>query len=223
MSENKDKRGFSSLSSLTSKVEKKNTKPPKTWPTSSRSNPSKKTETSQRTAPHSHDQKNPQRTTSSNSSGSNSFGSWAKPSVLKWLLGVVGVIVVITFLNSNPNGERSSPSSSYTPSAQTSTTNYNPPSQTTQSTRKLKIVFERPPVGRSQVLSVSQIRWCLRESYRLDARRPLIANNSDVASFNQIVRNYNQRCTKFKYRRGALQRAKREFEAMRQNQPALLD
>lgn len=72
-----------------------------------------------------------------------------------------------------------------------------------------------PPVGQSNVLLVAQIRWCFRENIRLDVRKALVDNNFEVAAFNRNIEDYNQRCGRYRYRKGTLERARREVEKLR--------
>jgi len=97
-----------------------------------------------------------------------------------------------------PNHERA-PSTS--PIPQTSTTH--------QSTR----TYVKPSVGRNNVLSISEIRWCERESIRIDAIRPIAISNADVERFNVMVVDYNLRCGSFRYRQGSLESARRDVRA----------
>lgn len=77
--------------------------------------------------------------------------------------------------------------------------------------------LQKPPVGRSNVLSIAQIRYCLAEDIRLDASRSVIDDtiHSDVSRINADVRDYNSRCGEFRYRQGTLERARRDVEPYR--------
>ena len=50
---------------------------------------------------------------------------------------------------------------------------------------------------------------------RVDVKKSLIKSNEQVAEFNRDVDRYNQRCSSFRYRPGALEQAKREVEKMK--------
>jgi hypothetical protein len=67
------------------------------------------------------------------------------------------------------------------------------------------------------VLSVPQIRYCVAEDIRLDAAKGVINNyvEADVDRFNAMVADYNSRCSRFRYRRGALESARSDVEAIR--------
>ena len=72
-----------------------------------------------------------------------------------------------------------------------------------------------PPVGKANVLSVAEIRWCLREDIRIETKRSYVKTNWGVDFLNKMVLNYNQRCGSYQYRRESLERADREVEQMR--------
>lgn len=72
-------------------------------------------------------------------------------------------------------------------------------------------------MGTDLVLSVPQLRYCVAEDIRLDAAKTVINNyvEADVGRFNAMVADYNSRCSQFRYRRGALESAKSDIEAIR--------
>ena len=76
---------------------------------------------------------------------------------------------------------------------------------------------EQPSVGRNNVLSPPQIRYCLATKIRLDAAEAVIDNydHSEVDRFNGYVNDYNSRCGAYRYRSGALESARREVEPYR--------
>ena len=131
---------------------------------------------------------------------------------IKWFLGLVGLGVLIWIFNvaqddsRRPNEVLShtqpSPSPSYslsqTPEAQIS-----------------DLEFTKPPVGENNILSVAQIRWCLREDIRIEVLRPMPTTNSQIDQFNAIVADYNSRCGRYRYRERTLTRAQQEVERVR--------
>ena len=130
-------------------------------------------------------------------------------SAVKWFWSIVGIGILIAIFNSGQDDRsRSGSRSTYSPSSSTPST-YTP-SRTTPS-----LEFSKPPVGTNKVLSVSQIRWCLREDMRIEAKRTYANTDWEVDAFNAMVSDYNRRCGSFQYRRGTLERAKREVEGMR--------
>ena len=71
--------------------------------------------------------------------------------------------------------------------------------------------FQIPPVAEGRVLSMPEIRWCVREDRRIKRERLVPATSqADVDRFNSRVDNYNSRCSNFRYRAGDLERARRE-------------
>ena len=76
---------------------------------------------------------------------------------------------------------------------------------------------QMPPVGRDNVLSIPQIRWCKREKIRIEAIERVINNayEHEVNRFNAKVNNYNSRCGEFRYRRGNVEQVDRELTSER--------
>jgi hypothetical protein len=78
----------------------------------------------------------------------------------------------------------------------------------------LTLELKMPRTGRNQLLSVAELRWCMREDIRLEvleARRM----GSESARFQEAVSSYNLRCTRFKYRGSDLALARRDIDAAR--------
>ena len=74
--------------------------------------------------------------------------------------------------------------------------------------------FQIPPVAEGRVLSMPELRWCVREDRRIERERLVPATSQvDVDRFNRRVRGYNSRCGDFRYRAGDLERARREVAA----------
>ncbi|HCG7257504.1 TPA: peptidoglycan-binding protein, partial [Vibrio parahaemolyticus] len=211
----KNKKGFSGLSDLASDVSgidepikpelKAEAKPstPKQPPQPQRdttpSEPERKTTSSPP----------PIETVSSGKSGGGSGG--------KWILGIIGVIFVIWLIN---NGDQNKRKPSYTPPS--SSQNYSYPQstpapavQTPSTTQSAGLQYTKPSVGTNNVLSVPEIRWCIREGIRIEAMRDVIDNNAGIDEFNRIVNDYNSRCGSYRYRQGSQSRAERDVEAYR--------
>ena len=140
------------------------------------------------------------RSSTSSSSGARLFWGLVGIGVLIWLISVAQED------NRGPSG-----TPSYTPSGFSGS---DAPSATAGA-RLSDVEFSMPPVGDNNVLSVSQIRWCLREDIWIEVLRPLAASNSQVGQFNAVVADYNDRCGSFRYREGTLTRAQREVERVR--------
>ena len=128
------------------------------------------------------------------------------------VLGLVGVGVLIWLFNAAQENS-SSPSRGRSYTQPTPTPSYTPPAVSPPQQRRLD--FSEPPVGQNNVLSVAQIRWCLREDIRIEVLRPMPTTNSQIDQFNSVVSNNNNRCGSYRYRQGALARARREVEQQR--------
>lgn len=211
----KDKKGFSGLSDLASEVSgidepikpepKAEAKPstPKQPPQPHRdttpSEPERKTTSSPP----------PVEIVSSGKSGGGSGG--------KWILGIIGVIFVIWLINS---GDQNKKKPSYTPPSSSQSYSYPqstpaPAVQTPSTNQSAGLQYTKPSVGTNNVLSVPEIRWCIREGIRIEAMRDVIDNNAGIDEFNRIVNDYNSRCGSYRYRQGSQSRAERDVEAYR--------
>ena len=207
----KDKKGFSGLSDLASEVSgvdepikpepKAEAKPstPKPPPQREKTTPERKTKS---TPP-------PVETVSS---GNNTGGSGGK-----WILGIIGVAFVIWLIN---NGGQSNRTSSYdTPSTSQSysypQSSPAPAVRAPSSVQNAGLQYTKPSVGTNNVLSVPQIRWCIREGIRIEAMQDVIDSNAEIGKFNRIVDDYNSRCVSYRYRKGSKSRAERDVEPYR--------
>jgi hypothetical protein len=74
--------------------------------------------------------------------------------------------------------------------------------------------LKAPRVARYQVLSVAELRWCMREDIRLEILETRPAGN-DTTRFYEAIGRYNLRCTQFKYRGDDLAEARRDIDAVR--------
>src|SRR5688572_16536266 len=78
----------------------------------------------------------------------------------------------------------------------------------------LTLELKMPRRGRNQLLSVPELRWCMREDIRLEVLETRRAG-SDTAGFYEAIGRYNLRCTRFKYRADDLAEARRDIDAAR--------
>jgi hypothetical protein len=148
--------------------------------------------------------------------------------------GLIGAGALVLFLvwgySSSNNPTTSSPPSPSTafaptappPSSFSTSPSHSSPARTSMPAPPAPAVparpeFERPPVGQDLVLSVSQIRYCVREEIRLDALRSVLdsGNNYEIDRFNALIDDYNSRCVRFRYRKGDVERVQRELEPLR--------
>ena len=133
----------------------------------------------------------------------------------KWLLGIAVVIGLIWIANQSDNNRPSKPA--YSPgTSSTSVASANQPA-VVQPQVPTRPAESKPSVGRNNVLSTAQIRYCLGEKIRLDAAETVLNNysDSDVDRFNGYVNDYNSRCGEFRYRQGALESARRDVDPYR--------
>lgn len=156
----------------------------------------------------------------------------------KWLLGIAAVIGVLWFIgeaDKNPStpaptyapptqlidlyddqsAQATSPAPAYSLSERnTEPSKSSPPVQHQAPSRPEE---SKPPAGRDLIFSAAQIRYCLAEEIRMDGAKSALDNYSefDVDRFNAMVADYNSRCGSFRYRSGALERARRDIEPYR--------
>lgn len=131
-------------------------------------------------------------------------------STKKWLFGVACLVGIIWWINESSVGP-TSPSGGYQTSPRPTVAS---PSTLSTPSRPAEV---RPPVGDNNVLSVTQLHYCLAEDIRLEGARSSV-NNYDGAAvdrFNAMISDYNIRCGSFRYRAGSLERARRAVEAFR--------
>lgn len=132
----------------------------------------------------------------------------------KWLMGIAAVIGVFWLIGQAGN-QSSSGHAGYSPSAQSESPTYQaPPSEPEAPSRPEEA---RPPIGRDLVFTTAQINYCVAEDIRMDGAKSALDSyrGSDVDQFNAMVADYNSRCGSFRYRRGALKRAKEDMEPYR--------
>ena len=136
---------------------------------------------------------------------------------IKWIFGIIGVIFVIWLINSGEK-EKSKPSYNSPSSSQS----YSSPQsasrsadQTPVTSQNSEIQYTKPSIGTNNVLSVSEIRWCLRQSISIDAMRDIIETNSGIDEFNRIVNDHNSRCGSYRYRSGSHSSAESDVEPYR--------
>lgn len=215
MSQDKKGKGFSGLSSLASKVDKPAAaKPPEDDGTRESGNSHEKAHRGDDSEP-SRPQTRQSVPTSGTGGGSpsvdplrvhNSTTPWLK---IAWV--IVGMVVLIAlFPDDQERGSSREDRSSYDPingAAEESR-------DTSTRTRSSDLEFSRPPIGNNVLLSVEQIRWCLRENIRIDVLRPLATTRSQIDKFNDLVNDYNLRCRSYRYREGSMTRAQREVQSV---------
>ncbi|WJW74700.1 peptidoglycan-binding domain-containing protein [Thiohalobacter sp. IOR34] len=213
--EDKVKKGFSGLSDLVSQVSgideptsseskaEANTSTPNQVSSLQQETPSSESERKEPTS-------SPPIETVSSGKGGGSAGG-------KWILAIIGFAFVVWLIN---NGGQSSKKPSYTRPSPSLSYNYpqSNPAPVVKTPRKPvtpRLQYTKPSVGTNNILSVPEIRWCVRESIRIEAMRNVINTNKGIDAFNRIVNDYNRRCGSYRYRRGSQQRAERDVEVYR--------
>ena len=75
--------------------------------------------------------------------------------------------------------------------------------------------YTQPSIGRNNVLSISEIRWCVREKIRIETMKNYVHSNQGINKLNGLIAVYNSRCGSYRYRRGNLSQAQRDVEPFR--------
>jgi hypothetical protein len=75
--------------------------------------------------------------------------------------------------------------------------------------------YAKPSVGTNIVLSIPEIRWCVRGGMQIEAMRGVFSSNEGIDRFNVIVDDYNSRCGSYRYSEGNLGLAQRQVNEWR--------
>lgn len=233
--QNQDRKGFAGLTSMLSDVDATVDSAPKSQhrealsSSTQQSSPASRLERQEEPASNQQPHQAPEQPSDSSSTG-------------KWLFGIAAVFGSVIWL-ANQSDNSSSSRSTYLPSDAArvvssgtddkstligSTSSPTPSSTsvaptttkqplTAQPQTPIRPVEAQPSIGRDNVLSTAQIRYCLAEKIRLDAAETVLNNyvDADVDRFNGYVNDYNSRCGEFRYRQGALESAQRDLEPYR--------
>ena len=75
--------------------------------------------------------------------------------------------------------------------------------------------IEKPPVGYGRTLNVSEIRWCLFESDRIEGARNAVDSfvQVEVDVFNRRIEDLNARCGRYQYNPSDMTEAQRDLAA----------
>lgn len=133
---------------------------------------------------------------------------------LGWIVAVIMVVLVIGVASNGDHTQQPAPQS---PAAPPSLAGVAFGAATNADSSILD--EQMPPAGRDNVLSIPQIRWCMREKIRVGAIEGLVnsVHEGQVDAFNRRVGDYNSRCAAFRYRQGAVDLVERELESERQS------
>ena len=76
---------------------------------------------------------------------------------------------------------------------------------------------EMPPIGDGLTLTSDQIRYCLSEKIRIEGWETNVNTYSDVSvnTFNNAVENFNMRCSRYRYKKYAMESVSSQVEARR--------
>jgi len=137
----------------------------------------------------------------------------AGSSIGYWLIGI-GAVIGLIFALSQPGNKNTSSAPERYLSAPPPLSTAQPQHAPARSLAAGRPSEEKPPLGKNNVLTVAQIRYCLAEEIRLDAAKGALDNDaeSEVERFNAMVTDYNGRCGQFRYRQGSLESARSEVE-----------
>ena len=87
---------------------------------------------------------------------------------------------------------------------------YQPSTQRTASSTPAVVQESIPPIGRGLSLNRSQVRYCVFQGERLESIRLLANTNYQIERFNQLIDDYNSRCSNYRYTEGVLGSIQRE-------------
>lgn len=135
----------------------------------------------------------------------------------KWIIGIIGgIFVILLIINGGQHTENPSPTPQSSSEATIySKTNSSPVSQNPRPNRRTGIQYIKPTAGTDNLLSVAEIRWCIREEIRIAAMRDIINNNSGIYKFNRIINDYNSRCVHYRYHQDSKTKAELEVAPYR--------
>jgi uncharacterized protein YgiM (DUF1202 family) len=205
----KNKKGFSGLAGLTSDIklieesliseQKSETKPPL----------AKQATSSQSKVPTSKVQSDSQPLSEDISGEKSNSGSLGK-----WIFGVFSVLFVIWFISYSLNR-----TSSHNVLSKNSGTLQNDLTSEVGASREVEssdLQYTKPvSASADNVLSIPEIRWCIRESIRIKAMQTIIDTNSGVDELNRSIEDYNNHCGSYRYEQGSQQSAERDVELSR--------
>lgn len=134
-----------------------------------------------------------------------------------WGVGIGGLFILITTLNGNqptlPATDIQSVSSSTGISSPTHTV-LTPPAWSDLTPPPSE---EIPPAGLNNLLSRTQITYCLAQNIRLDAAQGMVRQSTaaDVDRYNAMIADYNSRCGQYQYEQGSRETARKAVESFR--------
>ena len=76
--------------------------------------------------------------------------------------------------------------------------------------------FKKPRGGKNNLLSVQEIRWCIREDIRIEAMRGIVETNKEIIEFNKMVDDYNNRCGSYRFYPDSRKKAEQDINPIRE-------
>lgn len=75
-----------------------------------------------------------------------------------------------------------------------------------------------PAVGKDNLMSASELRYCNAQNIRLDGAQTAVNHQAQysIDSFNAMIADYNSRCSSYRYQQRTLGAVKAEVESKRQ-------
>ncbi|WP_291332397.1 peptidoglycan-binding domain-containing protein [Desulfovibrio sp.] len=133
----------------------------------------------------------------------------------KWVVIAIAIVLLICLLNSKSNKSPSYSPQTPSPSYSSPQPSPAPPGKPQNAPSTAALEYTKPSSGTNNVLSVTEIRWCIKHSIRIEAMRSGISSNDGIEKFNSIVQDYNSRCGSYQYRKESRSQAEREVEVYR--------
>lgn len=130
---------------------------------------------------------------------------------IRW--GVFAAIAFFIFVATMEDDSRNRSNSSAQTQSSPSVTSSNTETRgASVPTRKTTSAFPelKPPVGSGTTLSESQLRYCIYQQERLEYLRIQNMTNSEINRFNQLIADWNSRCSSYRYQPTTKARIERE-------------
>lgn len=129
---------------------------------------------------------------------------------------VIGLVLVVVFFNKySTTGSKSS--SDLISKQNQSNSSATPMAQSKSGTSTQYLSSEKPPMTSGLLFNIYQIRFCLIEDVRISAIRAIVRDyNVDIDRFNNLVADYNARCSNYRYHKRDFSSAQQEVSTRRQ-------
>jgi len=127
----------------------------------------------------------------------------------------IGLVILVAYLNDN---KKPTYSPSYAPSTSPSYSSQPRASPTPAAPAPVSSFTERIPArGQGLALDEPEVRYCLAQKIRIEGVRSVINNYSQdqVDRFNQLIDQYNSRCSSYRYKQSIMDRVRPEVENRR--------